>query len=116
MNLDILELIKTRSLTDDSHSSPTLFLLDWNPFRHDKCGEKKCAVQALIPSHHFHSGGAAVARGILGPGIREAVGILELTGEELVLVVLAVLFRAADMTAVRMVLAVAEDGLWVVRG
>lgn len=44
------------------------------------------------------------------------MGILELVGEVLVLVVLAVLFRAADMTAVRMVLAVAEDGLWVVRG
>ncbi len=52
----------------------------------------------------------------MGPGIREAVGILELAGEALVLVVLAVLFRAADMTAVRMVLAVAEDGLWAVRG
>lgn len=32
------------------------------------------------------------------------------------LAVLAALFRAADMTAVRMVLAVAEDGLWAVRG
>lgn len=52
----------------------------------------------------------------MGPGIREAVGILELVGEALVLVVLAVLFRAADMTAVRMVLAVADDGLWAVRG
>lgn len=78
--------------------------------------EKKCAVQALIHFHHLHSGGAAVARGILGPGNREATGILELAGEELVLVVLAVLFRAADMTAVRIVLAVAEDGLWAVRG
>lgn len=58
-----------------------------------------------------------MARGILvGPGIREAVGILELEGEVLVLVVLAVLFRAADITVVRMVLAVAEDGLWAVRG
>lgn len=54
--------------------------------------------------------------GILGPGILEAVGILELAGVGLVLVVLAVLFRAADMTAVRMVLAVAEDGLWAVLG
>lgn len=52
----------------------------------------------------------------MGPGIREAVGILELAGETLVLVVLAVLCLAADMTAVRMVLAVAEDGLWAVRG
>lgn len=77
---------------------------------------KSVKVQALIHSHHFHIGGAAVARGILGPGIREAVGALELTTEVLVLVVLAVLFRAADMTAVRMVLAVAEDGLWAVRG
>lgn len=55
-------------------------------------------------------------RGILGPGILEAVGILELAGVGLVLVVLAVLFRAADITAVRMVLAVAEDGLWAVLG
>lgn len=52
----------------------------------------------------------------MGPGIREAVGILELGIGLLVLVVLAVLLRAADMTAVRMVLAVVEDGLWVVRG
>lgn len=44
------------------------------------------------------------------------MGILELAGEVLVLVVLAVLFRAADMTVVRIVLAVAEDGLWAVRG
>lgn len=42
------------------------------------------------------------------------MGILELAGEVLVLVVLAVLFRAADMTVVRIVLAVAEDGLWAV--
>lgn len=66
--------------------------------------------------HHLHSGCAAVALGILGPGIREAVGILELAEEVLVVVVLTVLFRAADMTVVRMVLAVAEDGLWAVRG
>lgn len=44
------------------------------------------------------------------------MGILELTGEVLVLVVLAVLFWAADMTVVRIVLAVAEDGMWAVRG
>lgn len=55
-------------------------------------------------------------RGILRPGIRDAVGILEPAGEELMPVVLAVLPRAADMTAVRIVLAVAEDGLWAVRG
>lgn len=48
--------------------------------------------------------------------MRETVGILELAGEVLVVVVLAVLLRAADMTAVRMVLAVAEDGLWEARG
>lgn len=70
----------------------------------------------LIHSHHLHSGGAAAARGILGPGIREAVGIVEPAGEVLVLVVLAVLVRVADTTVVRMVLAVAEDGLWAVRG
>ena len=68
----------------------------------------------LIHFYHLPSGGAAAARGILGPGIREAVGILELAGETFVLVVLAFLFLAADMTAVRMVLAVAEDGLWAV--
>lgn len=55
-------------------------------------------------------------RGILGPEILEAVGILELAEVGLVLVVLAVLFRAADMTAVRMVLAVVDDGLWAVLG
>ena len=77
---------------------------------------KERKVQAIIHFHHLHVGCAAAARGILGPGIREAVGILELAGEVLVLVVLAVLLRAADMTAVRMVLAVAEDGLWAVRG
>lgn len=67
--------------------------------------------KALIHIYHLHSGAGVVARGILGPGIREAVGTLELAGETLVLVVLAFLFLAADMTAVRMVLAVAEDGL-----
>lgn len=56
-----------------------------------------------------------MARDILGQGNREAVGILELAGEELLPVVL-VLFRAADMTAVRIVLAVAEDGPCAVLG
>lgn len=44
------------------------------------------------------------------------MALLELAGEALVLVVLAVLFRAAETTVVRMVLAVAEDGLWALRG
>lgn len=52
----------------------------------------------------------------MGPESLETVGILELAGVGLVLAVLAVLFRAADMTAVRMVLAVVDDGLWAVLG
>lgn len=52
----------------------------------------------------------------MGPGIREAVGILEAEGEVLGLAALALLLRAADMTAVRMVLAVADEGLWAARG
>lgn len=54
-------------------------------------------------------------RGIFGPGMRVDVGIFELAVAMLVLAVLAVLLRAADMTAVRIDLAVAEDGLWAVR-
>lgn len=48
--------------------------------------------------------------------MRVVVGILELAGAAFVFAVLAVLLRAADMTAVRIDLAVAEDGLWAVRG
>lgn len=48
--------------------------------------------------------------------MRVGVGLLEAAAGASVLLVLADLLRAADMTAVRMVLAVAEDGLWAVRG
>lgn len=47
----------------------------------------------------------------MAPDIREVAGILELAGEALLLSVFAVLLRAADMTVVRIVLAVAEVGL-----
>lgn len=57
-----------------------------------------------------------MALGILRPGIREDAMFLGSAGEASVQgVVLAVLLRAAEMTAVRMVLAVAEDGLVAVR-
>lgn len=52
----------------------------------------------------------------MGPGIREVVGIFEPTGEEPAPVVLVLLPRAADTTVVRMVLAVADDGLLAVPG
>lgn len=78
-------------------------------------GEKKYMRFHLI-FHHLHNGCAAVARGILEPGIRETVVVLELAGELLELVVFADLFRAEDMTVVRMVLAVEDDGLWALRG
>lgn len=78
-------------------------------------GEKQYMCFHLI-FYHLHNGCAAVARAILGPGIRETVVVLELAGELLELVVFADLFRAEDMTVVRMVLAVADDGLWALRG
>lgn len=105
-----------QKLNDDSHFSevPTLYIL--LEFVKEWIHWTNCTVQALNHFHHLHSGWAALARCTLRPGILEAVGILELVGEGLELVDFADLFRAAVMTAVRMVLAVAEDGLWVVRG
>lgn len=81
-----------------------------------KASKVSGAYLILFYFHHLHIGWGAVPRGIFGPGIRETVVLLVLGGDVLVLVVLAVLFRAAETTVVRMVLAVADDGLWGLRG
>lgn len=73
----------------------------------------------MISHDHFHMGEEA-GRDILGPGIRVAVGVLQ--AETAALegsvpgLVLVVLVLDAAITAVRMVLAVAEEGLCVERG
>lgn len=64
--------------------------------------------------------GEDTGRSILGPGIRVAVGVLQAETAALEAsvpgLVLAVLVLAAAIIAVRMVLAVAEQGLCVERG
>lgn len=69
-----------------------------------------------LTTNYLQRGCADVGRAILALGMREGVGILELAIGLVGLVVLAVLFRAADMTVERNVFAVVEVGLWVIRG